>query len=147
MSRWNGTGYWTFVKGSHSTGMLSITSKFSVGKRVQHPCEGKENGGGFSPEYVLLSFQNLTPPSCKLSDRLPELNKGHAYPMYADWGKFSLWRRLAGDRPSQERRDEPEYPNPRLAFKWPHPCSLPIEWGRRGCPPNVNLRPWVILDT
>ena len=25
-------------------------------------------------------------------------------------------------------------PNPRLALRWPHPCSLPIEWGSRGCP-------------
>ena len=25
-------------------------------------------------------------------------------------------------------------PNPRLALRWPHPCSLPIEWGKRGCP-------------
>ena len=33
-------------------------------------------------------------------------------------------------------------PNPGLALRWPHPCSLPIEWGSRGCPPNVNLRPW-----
>ena len=33
-------------------------------------------------------------------------------------------------------------PNPGVALRWPHPCSLPIEWGSRGCPPNVNLRPW-----
>ena len=33
-------------------------------------------------------------------------------------------------------------PNPRLALRLPQPCSLPIEWGSRGCPPNVNLRPW-----
>ena len=32
-------------------------------------------------------------------------------------------------------------PDPGLAFRWPHPCSLPIEWGSRGCPSNVNLRP------
>ena len=38
-------------------------------------------------------------------------------------------------------------PNPGLALRWPHPCSLPIEWGSRGGPPNVNLRPRVILDT
>ena len=37
-------------------------------------------------------------------------------------------------------------PNPGLALRWPHPCSLPIEWGKRGCPPNVNLRPRVVLD-
>ena len=37
-------------------------------------------------------------------------------------------------------------PNPGLALRWPHPCSLPIEWGRWGCPPNVNLRPRVVLD-
>ena len=38
-------------------------------------------------------------------------------------------------------------PNPGVALKWPHPCSLPIEWGSRGCPPNANLRPRVVLDT
>ena len=38
-------------------------------------------------------------------------------------------------------------PNPGLALRWPHPCSLPIEWGGGGCPPNVNLRPRVVLDT
>ena len=37
-------------------------------------------------------------------------------------------------------------PNPGLALRWPHPCSLPIEWSRWGCPPNVNLRPRVVLD-
>ena len=25
-------------------------------------------------------------------------------------------------------------PNPGLALRWPHPCSLPIEWGSWGCP-------------
>ena len=25
-------------------------------------------------------------------------------------------------------------PNPGLALRWYHPCSLPIEWGSRGCP-------------
>ena len=38
-------------------------------------------------------------------------------------------------------------PNPGLALKWPHPCSLPIEWDSRCSPPNVNLRPRVVLDT
>ena len=38
-------------------------------------------------------------------------------------------------------------PNPGVALRWIHPCSLPIEWGSRGCPPNVNLRPRVVLDT
>ena len=38
-------------------------------------------------------------------------------------------------------------PNPGLALMWPHLFSLPIEWSSRGCPPNVNLRPRVVLDT
>ena len=38
-------------------------------------------------------------------------------------------------------------PNPGLALRWPHPCSLLIELGSRGCPSNVNLRPRVVLDT
>ena len=39
------------------------------------------------------------------------------------------------------------FPNPGLALMWSHSCSLPIEWGSRGCPLNVNLRPRVVLDT
>ena len=39
------------------------------------------------------------------------------------------------------------YPNPWLALRWSHPCSLPIEWGSRGCPSNINLRPQVVMDT
>ena len=54
---------------------------------------------------------------------------------------------MSKDRLGQEGRDEPEYPNPGVALRWPHPCSLPIEWSSRGCPPNVNLRPRVVLDT
>ena len=38
-------------------------------------------------------------------------------------------------------------PNPGVALRWSHPCSLPIEWGSRGCPPNANLRQEVVLDT
>ena len=37
-------------------------------------------------------------------------------------------------------------PNLGLALWWPNPCSLPIEWGSRDFPPNVNLRPRVVLD-
>ena len=37
-------------------------------------------------------------------------------------------------------------PNPGIALRRPHPCSLPIEWSSRGCPPNVNLRPRVVLN-
>ena len=33
-------------------------------------------------------------------------------------------------------------PNPRLALRWPHPCSLPIEWGRWGCPLNNPKPRW-----
>ena len=38
-------------------------------------------------------------------------------------------------------------PNPGVALRWSHPCSLPIEWGSRGCLPNVNHRLQVALDT
>ena len=77
---------------------------------------------------------------------LPCPNSGQAYfgqteenPTYkGGWWKIGY---------HQEGRDEPEYPNPRLALRWPHPCSLPIEWGSWGCPSNVNLRLLVVLDT
>ena len=42
-------------------------------------------------------------------------------------------------------------PNPGVALRWPHPCSIPIEWGIRGRPPNepstVIERSGVVLDT
>ena len=53
---------------------------------------------------------------------------------------------MAGDRPSQGE-GWTRIPKPGLALRWPHPCSLHIEWGSRGCPPNVNLRPRVVQDT
>ena len=60
-------------------------------------------------------------------------NSGQAYsgqtgenPLYkGGWWKIGY---------HQEGRDKSEYLNPRLALGWPHPCSLPIEWGSRGCP-------------
>ena len=77
---------------------------------------------------------------------LPLLNSGQAYsrqteenpPYEGGWMKIGY---------HQEGRDEPEFSKPGLALRWPHPCFLPIEWGSRGCPPNVNLRPRVVLDT
>ena len=50
-----------------SCGLASIvwTCECRVDLRVakQHPCMGKESEGGFSPEYILVSFQTLTPSS------------------------------------------------------------------------------------
>ena len=47
--------------------MLSTSSKCCGGLHVeeQNPFVRKESRGGFLPRYVLLSFQDLTPLSCK----------------------------------------------------------------------------------
>ena len=54
---------------------------------------------------------------------------------------------MSKDRLGQEVRDEPEYPKPQISSQVAQLCSLPIKWGSRGCPPNVYLRPRVVLDT
>ena len=54
---------------------------------------------------------------------------------------------MSKDWLGQEGEMNQNSPNPGLAPRWPHPCTLPIEWGSRGCPPNANLRPRVVLDT
>ena len=129
--------------------MLGITSKCSVGLRVvrQHLCVSMESEGSFSPGYVLLSFQILTPSSrqdsglttpLELRSRLLRVQT-RENPLYnGDCPKIGLDRRGEMNQNTS---------NLRLALRWPHPCSLLIEWGSRGCPPNANLRPRVVLDT
>ena len=86
-------------------------------------------------------FSALRPPSRQYRPDYPvwtQANSGQTGenpPYKGGWWKIGY---------HQEERDEPEFP--RLALRWPHPCSLPIEWGSRGCPPNINLRPRVVLD-
>ena len=109
-------------------------------------CVSTESDGGFSPGYVLLSFQILTPSSrqlplitpLELRSRLPCVQTRENPPY--KWGcpKIGLDRRGGINQNT---------PNPGVALRWPHPCSLPIEWGSRVCPPNANLRPRVVLDT
>ena len=128
--------------------MQSIASKCRVGLRVARLslCVSTENDGGFSPGYVLLSFQILTPSSrqpllttpLELRSRLPCVQTRENPPYKGGCPKIGLDRRRGMNQNT---------PNPGLALRWPHPCSLPIEWGSRGCPPNVNLRPRVVLDT
>ena len=57
------SGTSTLVRVLCITRTLGIVSKCRVGLRVarQHLCVSTESGGGFSPGYVLLSFQILTP--------------------------------------------------------------------------------------
>ena len=53
-------------KGPHSHQDVGYCQQVQLGLCVakQHPCVGSENGYGFSPEYVLHSFQILTPSGC-----------------------------------------------------------------------------------
>ena len=113
----------------------------------QHPCVGKENGDGFSSEYVLMSFQNLTPP--RVSLKLTALSEsrrcqlqsqtGEKYPPYKGaWLKIDY---------SQKERDEPEYHEPPISSQ----AAIPL----RPCPLNLvrrlslesNLWPLMILVT
>ena len=137
----------TLVRVPILTRIQGIASKCHVGLRVARLslCVSTESEGGFSPGYVLLSFQILTPSSrqlplttpLELRSRLPCVQTRENPPYKGGCPKIGLDRRGGMNQNT---------PNPGLALRWPHPCSLPIEWGRRGCPPNVNLRPRVVLD-
>ena len=113
-------------------------------------CVSTESDGGFSPGYVLLSFQILTPSSrqlplttpLELRSRLPCVQTRENPPYKGGCPKIGLDRRGGMNQNT---------PNPGVALRWPHPCSIPIEWGIRGRPPNepstVIERSGVVLDT
>ena len=96
-------------------------------------CVITESDGGFSPGYVLLSFQLLTPSSRQCPTDYPVWTLVTPSPCI-DWGKSSLWRRLAGDRPSQEGRDKPEFPKPRSSSRVTPSLGLPLWIGLDYCP-------------
>ena len=75
-------GHRTLVKGFHPTGMLDIASKCHVDLLLtkQHPCVCKESEGGFSPRYILVSFQTQTPSSDKPKSDRPVWNKATPTP-------------------------------------------------------------------
>ena len=80
-----------------------------------------------------------------VSPKLTTLSETRPRLLRIDRKKSSLSRRLDGDRLSQERRDESEYPKPRISSQVSPPLTaLPIEWGREAFPES-NLRPRVIL--
>ena len=62
--------------------MLGIASKCLMGLLVekQHPCVDKESEGGFSPGYVLLSFQSRTPSRGQQKADCPACNKAMPTP-------------------------------------------------------------------
>ena len=112
--------------------MVGIASKCSVGLGVarHHTCEGTESGGGFSPGYVLLSFQNLTPSSSQI--RLTTLKwtkvmptpcmQNEKNPPYkGGWLKIGLSRREGTNQNTQTLI------NYQLA---PSTTSIPIEWDK-----------------
>ena len=112
--------------------MLNIASKCCVGLSVtkQHLCLGKENGGGFSAGYVLLSFQYLTLPSSQPKADCSVRKQDHTYSGQIG-EKSSIKRRLVGDRPNKEGRDETEHPKPRISPEIvPSYATLPIEWSK-----------------
>ena len=131
-----------------STGMLGIVSKCHVGLYVakQHPCVGKDSGGGFSPRYFLVSFQTLTSSSSQPKAYLSVRNKttptsGHIEENHlykGGWQKIGLARREGINQNT---------PNPGLAFRWSHSLFLTHWMGWRGCPMNANLLPKLVLDT
>ena len=54
---------------------------------------------------------------------------------------------MAGDRPSQERRDEPEYPKPPDELSGDPILALYPLNGVKRLSPNIDPRPRVVLDT
>ena len=75
------------------------------------------------------------------------MNSGHAYPSCVQTRENPPYKggclKIGLDRKGEMNQNTP---NPGVALRWPHPCYLPIEWGSKGCPLNVNLRPGVVLD-
>ena len=69
-----------------------------------------------------------------MSHWLPRMNSGHVYPVWQT-GENLPYKggcpKIGLDRRGGMNQNTP---NPGLALRWPHPCSLPIEWGSRGCP-------------
>ena len=74
------------------------------------------------------------------------MNLGHAYPVC--WPGKILPRKGGCPKIGLDSRRgmNQNIPNPGVALRWPHHCSLPIEWGSRDCLPNFNLRPRVVPD-
>ena len=100
----------------------------------------------FSPGYVLLSFSILT-----LSSRWVPSSTQHwtqVKPSPDRPEKILFIKEVGGRKATTRRRGMNQNSlNPGLTLEWFHPCSLLIEWSSRGCLPNVNLRPRVVLDT
>ena len=121
------------------TRMLGITSKCCGGLRVakQHPCVGKENWGGFSLGYFLMSFQNLTPLSDQPKADCPVWNKVMPTPSIQSGENLSI--KEVGWRKAQSgERDDQNTPNPRLALRWSYLIPFTIEWGE-GTIPECKL--------
>ena len=128
--------------------MLDITSKCRVGLRVttQHLCVSKENEGGFSPGYVLLSFQNLTPSSRQ--SRLTTLTWTKATPTSCMQSEENHpynggWLKIGSVRIGGMNQNTP---NPGLTLRWPNSSLVHPLNGVKRLSPN-NLRPRVELDT
>ena len=128
--------------------MVDISSKFRLGLRVarHYPCVDTESEGGFSQGFVLLSFQILKPSIRQLSYWLSWIESRSLLPHECRLRKSSLRGRLAGDRPSQEGRDEPEYPKPLINSQVASFAALHSLNGVKRLPLNVNLRTRVVLD-
>ena len=121
--------------------MMGISSKCRVGLCVakHHSCVGTENEGGFSPRYVLLSFQNLTYSSRQLQLTTLNLIKATSTPwMQTEENPHHKggWLEIG---PARRGGMNQNTPNPGLALEWPHYCLPSIEWDGRTLL-RMNLR-------
>ena len=103
--------------------MLGITSNCRVVLRMvrQHLCMSIESEGGFSPGYILLSFQNLTPSSRQEHYWLPRVYTGENLPYKGGCQKIGSDRRGGMNQNTL---------NPGLDLRWPNPWGSIHEWGR-----------------
>ena len=105
-----------------------------------------ESEGGFSPGYVLLSFQILTPPS-RQELRPDNPTWTQVTPTLCRPGKILPIKEVSKDRLVQEGRNEPEYPKPQISSQVA-PSLLSTHWMvYYSLYPNINLRSQMVLDT
>ena len=125
----------TLVRGSILTRAQGIASKYRVGLSVARLslCVSTDNDGGFSPGYVLLSFQILTPSSrqiplttpLEIRSRLPCVQTRENPPYKGGCPKIGLDRRGGMN----------QYPpNPGVALGRPSSLGWTLWIGGSHCP-------------
>ena len=114
-------------------GVLSPLGGWALRVARHYPCVGTESEGGFSPGYILLRFQNLTPSSRQLSDWLLWNEPKSRIPHVCRLGKSPYkggWLEIG---PARREELYQNTPNSRLTLRWVHQPSI-IYWMWWCCP-------------